>query len=187
MKTITAKIILTSAILGLLIACGNNKKQPELRSVSHEKTATTTDGDLNAVAQKTTTSFKQNELGTIYNNYLDVKAALVNTDATTAQAKATVMVTTLKETKADQKTLVAALAIASNNDINKQRESFEALTEATELLLKNAISSGEVYKQYCPMAFDGRGASWLSDSKEIRNPYFGNKMLKCGLVKETLK
>ena len=41
---------------------------------------------------------------------------------------------------------------------------------------------GEVYLEYCPMA----KASWLSSEKEISNPYLGNKMLKCGSVKETI-
>jgi len=53
-------------------------------------------------------------------------------------------------------------------------------------MLKGAVKSGEVYKQYCPMAFDGKGAFWLSSSEEIRNPYYGDKMLKCGRVEETI-
>jgi Cu(I)/Ag(I) efflux system membrane fusion protein len=35
------------------------------------------------------------------------------------------------------------------------------------------------------MAFD-TGAYWISDSKEIRNPYFGDAMLTCGEVKKEL-
>lgn len=62
------------------------------------------------------------------------------------------------------------------------------LTVETEKLINtSAITSGEVYKQFCPMAFDGNGGYWLSDSKEVRNPYYGNKMLKCGSVNETIK
>ena len=49
------------------------------------------------------------------------------------------------------------------------------------------ITSGEVYKQYCPMAFEGKGGYWLSNSKEVRNPYYGDKMLKCGSVQETIQ
>ena len=37
------------------------------------------------------------------------------------------------------------------------------------------------------MAFDNTGGYWLSNSKEVRNPYFGNSMLKCGEVKETIQ
>ena len=36
------------------------------------------------------------------------------------------------------------------------------------------------------MAFDNQGAYWLSNAKQIRNPYFGEKMLTCGEVKEKL-
>ncbi len=172
-------------MIGTLIACGNNKKQPEVHTVSHAEAAAPANGDLDAVSQKTEVRFKEAQSGVIYTSYLAIKAALVNTDAVTAQTKAAAMVTMLKTVKANEKALVAATAIASNTDVHKQRESFEVLTMATESLLKDAITSGEVYKQYCPMAFDGRGAYWLSDSKEIRNPYFGDKMLKCGLVQET--
>ena len=38
------------------------------------------------------------------------------------------------------------------------------------------------YRQFCPMAFDFKGAFWLSDSEEILNPYFGEEMLTCGNV-----
>ena len=44
-----------------------------------------------------------------------------------------------------------------------------------------------IYVQHCPMADDNAGADWLSLDKEIRNPYFGDKMLKCGSVAETIQ
>ncbi|WP_233081885.1 efflux RND transporter periplasmic adaptor subunit [Rheinheimera soli] len=36
------------------------------------------------------------------------------------------------------------------------------------------------YEAYCPMARDGEGASWLQREAELRNPYFGAMMLRCG-------
>jgi Cu(I)/Ag(I) efflux system membrane fusion protein len=36
------------------------------------------------------------------------------------------------------------------------------------------------------MAFEGKGAYWLSENKDIRNPYFGKKMIDCGDTRETL-
>jgi len=32
-----------------------------------------------------------------------------------------------------------------------------------------------------------KGAMWLSETTEIRNPYFGGKMLECGVVKKVIK
>jgi Cu(I)/Ag(I) efflux system membrane fusion protein len=43
-----------------------------------------------------------------------------------------------------------------------------------------------VYYQFCPMANNNKGAYWLSESKVIRNPYFGEKMINCGETKEIL-
>jgi Cu(I)/Ag(I) efflux system membrane fusion protein len=37
------------------------------------------------------------------------------------------------------------------------------------------------------MAFDNKGASWLQKDEDIRNPYFGAAMYKCGEVTRQLK
>lgn len=44
-----------------------------------------------------------------------------------------------------------------------------------------------LFIQYCSMANDDKGAYWMSISKEIKNPYFGKAMLKCGETKKTIK
>jgi hypothetical protein len=36
------------------------------------------------------------------------------------------------------------------------------------------------------MANNNKGALWLSEVKEIKNPYFGSKMLTCGSVKKQI-
>jgi hypothetical protein len=55
------------------------------------------------------------------------------------------------------------------------------------LIKQDGLSSGELYVAFCPMAFNNKGATWISTSKEIRNPYFGEKMLGCGEVQGTIK
>ena len=77
--------------------------------------------------------------------------------------------------------------IIQSTDIEEQRKQFSFLTG----LLKNAIQSfGTAEKvyfvQFCPMAFDNEGADWISAEKQILNPYFGDKMLKCGKVTDSL-
>ena len=59
------------------------------------------------------------------------------------------------------------------------------LTEAIDLF--GVESSTAIYLEFCPMAFDNIGAFWISNEKEIRNPYFGDIMLACGEVKRKLK
>ncbi|MBC9928748.1 DUF3347 domain-containing protein [Chitinophaga qingshengii] len=72
-------------------------------------------------------------------------------------------------------------------DLEGKRSSFQMVSDMLFDLVKNTGLKGKtVYHQYCPMAFDDKGAYWLSDKPEILNPYFGNKMLHCGETKDTL-
>ena len=48
------------------------------------------------------------------------------------------------------------------------------------------MSKGTLYVQHCPMVNNNEGADWISDEEKIRNPYFGDKMMKCGKVKATI-
>ena len=53
--------------------------------------------------------------------------------------------------------------------------------------IKNfGLKQGNLFAIFCPMAFEGKGAYWISDSKTVQNPYFGSKMPACGEVKEEL-
>jgi len=58
--------------------------------------------------------------------------------------------------------------------------------ELIALIKKEGMKSGELYVDFCPMALNDAGANWISNHKEISNPYFGKKMLDCGEVKETI-
>ena len=70
----------------------------------------------------------------------------------------------------------------------KQRLAFGPVSSAMFGLLKAAdLKNAHVYQEYCPMAFNEKGAHWLSDDSDIKNPYFGKKMLECGEVTDVLK
>ena len=44
----------------------------------------------------------------------------------------------------------------------------------------------ELRRAHCPMAFANTGADWFQKGDEIRNPYYGASMLRCGRVVEVL-
>lgn len=72
-------------------------------------------------------------------------------------------------------------------DLEGKRSSFQMVSDMLFDLVKNTGLKGKtLYHQYCPMAFDDKGAYWLSEKPEILNPYFGDKMLHCGETKDTL-
>jgi Cu(I)/Ag(I) efflux system membrane fusion protein len=49
------------------------------------------------------------------------------------------------------------------------------------------VNDSPLFVQFCPMADNNKGAYWLSKSKEVQNPYYGQGMLTCGEVKRTIK
>ena len=76
---------------------------------------------------------------------------------------------------------------ANGGKIEHQREHFEILSKDIYDLVK-AFGGGQVlYKDFDPMYNNGKGAFWLSETKEIRNPYYGNKMITCGSAEEVFK
>jgi Cu(I)/Ag(I) efflux system membrane fusion protein len=73
--------------------------------------------------------------------------------------------------------------IIKAKDLKEQRVQFEPLSDAVIETADNfGLKLNVVYVQFCPMAFDDKGAYWLSESEEIFNPYFGDEMLHCGEI-----
>jgi len=142
---------------------------------------------------------QQNQAGTttLLNSYYEVKNALINADAETAAAKAGQFIKasggfdlkTLPDAKMNafmsiQKNLTAdAERIKATKDIAKQREYFATFSLDFYSLAKTVKLSGHpVYQQFCPM----KKMYWLSSETSIKNPYYGNAMLSCGRVTETI-
>ena len=80
------------------------------------------------------------------------------------------------------------IAAAQDESCEKQRILFELVSNNIYRLLKGAeVKNSGVYHEFCPMAFNEKGAFWLSNDPDIKNPYFGKKMLECGEVTDSLK
>lgn len=71
-------------------------------------------------------------------------------------------------------------AIASKN-LEELRSSLKGITvELVKAVENQGYDKSALYVQFCPMANDGKGGKWMSDKEKIQNPYFGQKMHKCG-------
>ena len=126
----------------------------------------------------------------LLNAYYKVKDALVSSNPATAATSAGELIQAINMT--DKLTLKENLrssllndasAISQSKDLKSQREKFATLSNNMFELAKTLkLASDPVYQQYCPM----KKASWLSNDKAIKNPYYGNAMLTCGSVKTTL-
>ncbi len=79
------------------------------------------------------------------------------------------------------------IASTTDESCERQRLAFGPLSSALfGLLEKVDLKHGGVYRAYCPMAFNDKGAHWLTEENEIKNPYFGKKMMECGEVTDSL-
>ena len=125
----------------------------------------------------------------LLSSYLVMKEALVEADLDMVSAQASDMQAMLKNKELDE--IGEGMAdqlflIGKEDDLEEMREEFEELSVHMYHLAKLVQSDQQLYWQHCPMAFGGEGANWLSKDKQIRNPYFGDKMLKCGKTVERL-
>ena len=78
--------------------------------------------------------------------------------------------------------------IGSNGgNIKHQREHFDILSKDMYDLVKAFGAGQTLYQDSCPMYNNKKGATWLSETKEIKNPYMGKEMATCGEVKEEIK
>jgi len=124
--------------------------------------------------------------------YFDVQSALAGDDLSAAQASASKLIALAEEKgcSLDGKScctaeIEAASSIAAAKDIAAARDAFKNWSDALIGKLESGNhSEGKLYKMHCPMAFGNKGGSWLQSSKDLRNPYYGAMMLKCGAVQK---
>lgn len=192
MKTLISMLYATA--LMLLTACGNNNSSEQSTEKNKDSTSQTTTNNTGAITP--------GSIDKVVSGYLEVKNALTNDNGYDAAAAANKISTAIKNVDesaftSDQKKVYEdvkedirehAEHISSNgSNIVHQREHFDLLSQDIIDLVKATGSSQNLYRDFCPMYNNKKGASWLSENKEIRNPYYGKEMPKCGEVKEEIK
>jgi hypothetical protein len=145
------------------------------------------------------TSFSQDNTSSTSDwleEYYNIKDALVNSNPTIAASAAKKLSTLVQTSPAkkpagnkenanalQQKIQADANAISISSDLVKQRAAFQSLSESVIAFIKAEKQSKPAYIMYCPM----KKAYWISPVEKIQNPYYGNSMLTCGSISETLK
>jgi hypothetical protein len=203
LKSILAAGVLTVASLGFT-ACNseNNDTGSAANShTGHESPATTAATVIEVPDYSPAGNGVKEPLGEVFRQYIQMKDALVAASTEQARTAAQGLIASLGKIdeaalSGEQQRFFAehsqmirqhAEAIAGSDDIAAQRGQLDMLSESTYSLVK-AFGANEqtLYYQHCPMANNDRGGNWISQTSEIKNPYFGEKMLKCGETKETL-
>jgi len=128
-------------------------------------------------------------------DYLAIKNALTNSNESKASSAAGKMYDVLKGfdkslLTADQKKVYDGIEDdlrehaehISKSKLEHQRDHFSMMSSDMYDMVKAFGAGMALYHDHCPMYKDG--SMWLSESKEIRNPYYGEKMMTCGSVEE---
>lgn len=191
------KSIIFIALTVFVLSCNN-------KSTTKENTETNTDSSSVAVTDTTAKTSETGSMGPgeLVNAYLSIKNSLVNSNTADAATGAKTLSAALEnisaasftadqkktfdEIKADMKEHADHIENKSA-DLAHQREHFDMLSRNMIDLVKITGTNTKLYLDFCPMFNDNKGASWLSESKDIRNPYYGDKMMKCGVVKEEIE
>jgi len=158
--------------------------------------------DTNMNERLTVSEKFQGQLKAVFNEYINLKDALVKEDSKSTSTNASTLLNKLN--KVDMKLLSdnkahnhwmslegeiksSATSIFETSDIKSQRDHFKHLSSH----LINAVQlfgvNEKVYVEFCPMADNNNGAYWLSKEEKVINPYFGEAMLTCGEVKQVIE
>ena len=194
-------LVFALVVIFTMTQCGGPKKDDSMASAtehaSGSEDAAAATGPLFEVDK-----LFQEQLVRVLQNYLKVKDAFVASDAALVKAEAGNLRNVIKAVDAKMLTgpalndwsnysnnLEMSLSeITGTDDIEAQRTAFSTLSDNLYKSIKAyGLGTMTAYYEFCPMAFNDQGGYWLSDNKEIRNPYFGDKMLTCGRVTEELK
>ncbi len=198
------KITLLVLVVIIFVACYNAATHQEKATVNDTNMVNSEDLSEATIVKPSFTSVDvklATQVQNVYSAYLKIQLALVGDKNTEAAFNAMSMAQIIKvfdtaSLPADQKQayedhalpiLEKVTSIANSADIKTQRTNFSPLSDHVFELVKAFGSDVPIYQVHCPMAFDNKGASWLSNQTAIRNPYFGDEMLECGEVISIIK
>lgn len=184
-----------AATMILTVSCKDGNKNEPAAPMSNEMHQETMD-DKDDMAMGKNQDAKAEA---ILKGYFNLKDALVNDDNSKAKELGNTLAQSLKSFDAssyadsEQNELKDIIEDATEHaehigesDIAHQREHFKTLSKDMADMVAITGTSMKIYEQYCPMYDNNKGGAWLSMNEEIRNPYFGAQMLKCGKVQREI-
>jgi hypothetical protein len=176
---------------------GHHDNDGEEAEMSHDNSdghhdndnAASTDRDIAASTQKNGATSE------IIDSYLQIKNALVADDKDGAAKGGSMMLMAFSNfdmsqlNEAQHKEYMEIYESAKEqaehivkSPIDHQREHFETMSTDVNDLITLLGTDKTLYLDYCPM----KKVNWLSETKEIKNPFYGSKMMTCGNVKKQI-
>ena len=204
------KLSITTAILAMAfvsltaMSCRDNKRgdshdgmNSEMMDEGHHDDSAMNHDNMGAFNEMMDSDSQNSDAKQVVADYMTLKDALVATNKEEAAKAGKKLESTLKDfnvskyTAAQQKELKDIIEDAmehaehiGKSEMDHQREHFKMLSKDITDMVAITGTDNTLYQQFCPM-YDG-GSEWLSMSKEVKNPYYGSKMMNCGKVQKEI-
>jgi copper chaperone CopZ len=191
------KFLAPTDAFNTLPGCCQYEREAKVAEKMEMSSMNTMGGHDNHSDVSVTTKEQVNQLKLVFDDYFLLKDALVKTDASVASMKAKELLTAIATVKMEDLKMEEHMAwmkvykelgsdvksISETQDIKIQRDFFKSVSKNMYELMKVSKTDTPTYNQYCPMV----KANWLSKENEVKNPYYGSKMMSCGKTVETIK
>ena len=171
------KIIFTIAVISSLFGC-KEKQTVEIRTPAEIKEEPQELPDIADV------EFMDGLIGKVWHIYLEMRMALNDHDEDQVQQSARSMAESFSPDLMNLKSL--SLKLSETEDIEAQRKIYAQLTQELGPLFEDALTAGSIYKMYCPLAFNNKGAYWYADVEETSNPYLDEDHPECRSLEKTI-
>ncbi|WP_232829227.1 DUF3347 domain-containing protein [Aureibaculum luteum] len=204
-KVVSKKVKLTTTIMVMAfvsltaMSCKDGKKE-ESKDTMHSEMNHDESMDhdnMSASNDKMDSNAQNSDAKQVLADYMVLKDALVATEKDEAAKAGKKLESTLKGfdvssyTAEEQKELKDIIADAiehaehiGQSEMDHQREHFKTLSKDIIDMVAITGTDNTLYQQFCPM-YD-KGSAWLSMNEDIKNPYYGSKMLTCGKVQKEI-
>ncbi|MEO6232531.1 MAG: DUF3347 domain-containing protein [Ferruginibacter sp.] len=197
-------LIVFAVTLVALVSCNSSTDTKDSKTQANHELATPLPEDAEPETIKmTSATFKQvdpavsGHINSLVQHYLALKNALVDANESDAAKVAAEMGKAISQfdqslLSVEQKKiydgskdeLKTELAQITKEKLAMQRDHFATMSTNMYNLVKAFGAGKPLYYDECPMYKDG--STWLSETKDIRNPFYGDKMMECGSAKEMI-
>lgn len=204
------KVSVTTAIFAMAfvsltaMSCKDSKKEDsnnvmhsEMSEEAHQDDSEMSHDNMSASNDMMDSNVQNSDAKQVVVDYMALKDALVETNKDEAAKAGKKLENTLNGfnvssyTNEQQKELKDIISDAKEHaehigksEMDHQREHFKTLSKDVMDMIAITGTETTLYQQFCPM-YD-KGSAWLSTSKDIKNPYYGSKMLTCGKVQKEI-
>jgi len=191
-------VIIIMAFLSLTtMSCKDNKNEHDNADGHHDADKTEQNEMMGNSGKMMANNNQDAKAEIIIKDYFELKNALVSDDTKRAADAGQTLVASLKAFNSSNYTTdqqselndifedaIEHAEHIAESVMNHQREHFKVLSKDVTDMVAITGTENTLYEQFCPM-YDG-GSAWLSMSEDIKNPYYGSKMLTCGKVQNEI-